>query len=97
MNRNLQCPYKTSKKGLSGSKKNKCMVKSSVWVITFFLFMIFKMCAWSKTKVNTCCQRLIASNITSNVAGALLATVQFFSHTLSHTLECRQRPKMFSF
>ena len=36
-------------------------------------------------------------DIASDVAGASLATVQFFSHTLSHTLECRQRPKMFSF
>ena len=39
-------------------------------------------CAWSKTKVNTYRQRLIASDITSDVAGASLATVQFFSHTL---------------
>ena len=39
-------------------------------------------CAWSKTKVNTYRQRLIASDIASDVAGTSLATVQFFSHTL---------------
>ena len=39
-------------------------------------------CAWSKTKVNTYRQQLIASDIASDVAGASLATVQFFSHTL---------------
>ena len=32
--------------------------------------------------MNTYCQRLIASNIASDVAGASLATVQFFSYTL---------------
>ena len=40
------------------------------------------MCAWSKTKVNTYRQRLIASDITSNIAGTSLASVQFFSNTL---------------
>ena len=32
--------------------------------------------------MNTYCQQLIASDIASNIAGALLATVQFFFHTL---------------
>ena len=32
--------------------------------------------------MNTCHQRLIASNIASDVAGALLATIQFFFYTL---------------
>ena len=52
-----------------------------------------RICAWSKTKVNTYHQQLIASD----VAGALLAIVQVFSHTLSYTLECRQQSRMFSF
>ena len=41
-------------------------------------------------------QQFIASDIASDVAGTLLATVQFFSYTLFYTLECCQQPKMFS-
>ena len=38
-------------------------------VVFTVLFTEYSICAWSKTKVNTCRQRLIASNIASDIAG----------------------------
>ena len=36
-------PLQNKQKESTREQKNKCIGKSSVWVITFFLFVIFKM------------------------------------------------------
>ena len=54
-------PLQNKQKGSTREQKSKCMGKSSVWVITFFLFVIFKMSLYTFVTLSFSCIIIILS------------------------------------